>query len=90
LKTGQFQPQVHGTWVALSQVKDPCGMLKITVIDDRRQRRVIVEGKLIAPWAAELTSAYQAARTALQNRELIIDLKSVTAISRRAKQYFCS
>ncbi|HTB13139.1 MAG TPA: hypothetical protein VK752_16265 [Bryobacteraceae bacterium] len=56
-------------------------MLKITVIEDQRQRRVIVEGKLIAPWAAELTSAYQIAGTDLQNRELIIDLRSVTAIS---------
>ena len=56
-------------------------MLKITVIEDQRQRRVIVEGKLIAPWAAELTSAYQTARTDLQDRELIVDLRSLTAIS---------
>ena len=56
-------------------------MLKITVVEDPRQRRVIVEGRLISPWAAELTSAYQTARTDLQARELIVDLRSLTAIS---------
>ena len=56
-------------------------MLKITVVEDQRQRRVIVEGKLIAPWAAELSTTYQTARTDLQDRELIVDLRSLTAIS---------
>jgi anti-anti-sigma regulatory factor len=56
-------------------------MLKITVVEDPRQRRMIVEGKLIAPWAAELTSTYQTVRTNLQDRELIVDLRSLTAIS---------
>jgi anti-anti-sigma regulatory factor len=56
-------------------------MLKITVAEQPRRRRVIVEGKLIAPWAAELTSAYQIARTDLQDRDLIVDLRSLTAIS---------
>src|SRR5579863_7386844 len=56
-------------------------MLKITVIEEQRSRRVIVEGKLIAPWAAELASAYQTARTDLQDRELIVDLRSLTAVS---------
>jgi hypothetical protein len=61
--------------------KDEGGMLKITIVEERRQRRLIVEGKLIAPWAAELTSAYQTAGTDLQDRELIVDLRSLTAIS---------
>ena len=56
-------------------------MLKITVVEEQHRRRVIVEGKLIAPWAAELTSAYQTARTDLQDRELIVDLRSLTAVS---------
>jgi hypothetical protein len=55
-------------------------MLKITVVEEQRRRRVIVEGKFIAPWAAELTSAYQTARADLQDRELIVDLRSLTAI----------
>jgi hypothetical protein len=56
-------------------------MLKITVVEEQRRRRLIVEGKLIAPWAAELTSAYQTARTDLQDRELTVDLRSLTGIS---------
>jgi hypothetical protein len=55
-------------------------MLKITVVEELRGRRMIVEGKLIAPWAAELTTAYQRARTDLQDRELIVDLRSLTAV----------
>jgi anti-anti-sigma regulatory factor len=60
-------------------------MLKITVVEEERRRRLIVEGKLIAPWAAELTSAYQTARTDLQERELIVDLRSLTAISQEGE-----
>jgi len=56
-------------------------MLKITVVDDASQRRLIVEGKLIAPWAAELATAYQTAKADLQNHELIVDLRNLTAIS---------
>jgi len=51
-------------------------MLKITVVDDASRRRLIVEGKLIAPWAAELATAYQTAKADLQNRELIVDLRT--------------
>ena len=56
-------------------------MLKITVVEGARWRRLIVEGKLIAPWAAEVATAYQTAKADLQNRELIVDLRSLTAIS---------
>jgi len=56
-------------------------MLKITVVEGSRRRRLIVEGKLIAPWTAELASAYQSARTDLQDRDLIVDLRSLTDIS---------
>ena len=56
-------------------------MFKITVVEEQRERRLIFEGQLIAPWAAELTHAYQTARTDLQDRELIVDLRNLTAIS---------
>src|SRR5580704_1895504 len=64
-----------------STSKNPHGMLKITVIEDQRRRRIIVEGKLIAPWAAELSTTYQTAKTDLRDCELIVDLRSLTAIS---------
>ena len=56
-------------------------MLKISVIDSRRQRRLILEGKLIAPWLAELSAACDRARADLDGRDLLVDVKHLTAIS---------
>ena len=56
-------------------------MLKISVIDRRRTRRVILEGKLIAPWLAELSAACDRARADLDGRDLLVDVKHLTAIS---------
>jgi anti-anti-sigma regulatory factor len=87
LKTGLFLPRVHGTSVALfSPKKNPYGMLKITIVEDQRRRRVIVEGKLIAPWAAELSTTYQTAKKDLQDCELVVDLRSLTAISSEGEE----
>jgi hypothetical protein len=60
-------------------------MLKISLIDNERQRRVIVEGKLIAPWTAELRNACQEARADLRGRELVIEVKHVTTISQEGE-----
>ncbi len=60
-------------------------MLKISLVDNARQRRVIVEGKLIAPWTAELRNAWQEARADLRGRELVIELKHVTTISQEGE-----
>jgi hypothetical protein len=61
-----------------------CGqkaMLKISIFDTQNQRRLVVEGKLIAPWAAELSSACARVTADLQGREFSIHLKNLTAIS---------
>ena len=55
-------------------------MLKISLVDGQRQRKLIVEGTLVAPWASELESACEKARVDLEGRELIVDLKSLTGI----------
>lgn len=55
--------------------------MKISLIDSARHRRLIVEGKLIAPWAAELRSACAEARVDLGGRELVIEMKNMTTIS---------
>lgn len=55
-------------------------MLKISVIDTKMQRRVVLEGKLIAPWSAELRRSGKQAATELAGRQLLIDLKNLTAI----------
>jgi hypothetical protein len=60
-------------------------MLKISLIDSARQRRVIVEGKLIAPWAAELRNACEAARAELLGRDLVIEMKHLTTISQEGE-----
>jgi hypothetical protein len=44
-----------------------------------------VEGKLIAPWAAELRSACEEARADLRDRELVIEMKHVTTIGQEAQ-----
>ncbi len=60
-------------------------MLKISLVDSARQRRVVVEGKLIAPWTAELRNACQQARADLRGRELVIEMKHVTTISQEGE-----
>ncbi len=60
-------------------------MLKISLIDSSRQRRLVVEGKLIAPWAAELKSTCERARADLRGRELVIEMKQITMISQEGE-----
>jgi hypothetical protein len=60
-------------------------MLKISLVDNARQRRVIVEGKLITPWATELRSACEKARADLGDRELVVEMKHVTTISQEGE-----
>jgi hypothetical protein len=44
-----------------------------------------VEGKLIAPWAAELRNTCQEARADLRGRELVIEMKHITTIGQEAQ-----
>jgi hypothetical protein len=55
--------------------------LKISLVEGPRRRRLIVEGRLIAPWVAEFKAACKEAIGSLHGRELIIDLRGVTAVS---------
>lgn len=56
-------------------------MLKISLIDTAKHRRLVVEGKLITPWTAELKSACEKARSDLRGRELVVEMKHITTIS---------
>jgi len=60
-------------------------MLKISLIDSARQRRLVVEGKRVAPWAAELRNTCQEARADLRGRELVIEMKHITTIGQEAQ-----
>jgi anti-anti-sigma regulatory factor len=57
------------------------GMLKISMIENDHKRQLVLEGKLVAPWTAELKNFGQEALVDGDQRELVIDLRSVTAIS---------
>jgi hypothetical protein len=60
-------------------------MLKISVIDSRTERRLILEGKLIAPWVAELRTAWKAANGVIEGRALVVDLGNVAVISQEGE-----
>jgi anti-anti-sigma regulatory factor len=60
-------------------------MLKITIFDTPDRRRLLLEGKLVAPWAAELRNECRKAAAELRGRELVIELRNVTCISEDGK-----
>jgi hypothetical protein len=55
-------------------------MLKISTIESSRRRRLVVEGKLIAPWAAELKAACQREMAELRGRRTTVYISSLTTI----------
>jgi anti-anti-sigma regulatory factor len=55
-------------------------MLKISTIESPGRCRLVVEGKLIAPWAAELKTACERARAELRGRKLIVDIRNLPTI----------
>jgi anti-anti-sigma regulatory factor len=56
-------------------------MLKISIIENDHKRQVVLEGKLVAPWTNELKNFGRGALVDGDHRALIIDLRSVTALS---------
>jgi hypothetical protein len=74
-----------GLACALPESRVGEAMFKVSVIDNAKRRRLIVEGKLIAPWTAELRSASEKARADLRDRELIIEMKHITTISQEGE-----
>ncbi len=60
-------------------------MLKISIVEVRNKRRLLVEGMLIAPWSAELVSACYDAREGLDGRELLVELVNLTAINQEGE-----
>jgi hypothetical protein len=56
-------------------------MLKISMVENRSQRRLVLEGKLVEPWAGELRAACDQAKAELGDRELVVEVKNLTAIN---------
>jgi len=60
-------------------------MFKISIVDTPSQRRLVVEGKLIEPWVSELRPAWKSASRHLDGSKLVIDVGSLTVISREGE-----
>jgi hypothetical protein len=60
-------------------------MLRISTIDTRFQRRLVLEGKLVEPWLGELRKVCRNGNETLKGRKLVIDLSDVTVISCEAE-----
>jgi hypothetical protein len=56
-------------------------MFKMSIVETNNQRRLVLEGKLVPPWTAEVESAWRSAGQQLQGRKLVIDLTNITFIS---------
>ena len=64
-------------------------MLKISLVETRTNCVLVLEGKLIAPWTVELKTACEKARAEFRDRELVVDLKHITAISQEGENVLC-
>ena len=60
-------------------------MLKISINESKTQYRMVLEGKLVAPWTATFTNAGERALQDLAGRRFVIDVKNVTAIGEDGK-----
>jgi hypothetical protein len=60
-------------------------MFKISTVETESQRRLVVEGALIGPWISELRTAWTNAKRDLEGRKIVIDVKSLTVISREGE-----
>jgi len=56
-------------------------MLKISIADTSAQCRIVLAGKLIAPWVTELKRTWKALAADLGGREFVVDVGEVTFIS---------
>ncbi len=76
-------------------------MFKLSIVETASQRRLVLEGKLVSPWTAEVAAAWRDAAENLQGRKLVVDLTNVTLISpdgeealselmREGAKFFCA
>ena len=60
-------------------------MAKISITERHTHLRLIVEGELVGPWAAKLKSACEKANVDLRGREIVLDIRHLTAISQEGE-----
>lgn len=61
-------------------------MLKITTATTDRKIRLILEGKLVSPWIAELITEWNHVRASARDLILTVDMRNVTMISEEGEQ----
>jgi hypothetical protein len=61
-------------------------MFRISIVDTRSQRTLVVEGTFVGPWVPELRRTWRDAGQALEGRKLVIDLCSLTVISHEGEE----
>ncbi len=62
-------------------------MLKVTVNGSEDQTTLVLEGKLMDPWLPEARRAWDEVRNNIEARQIVIDLKDVTAISEKGQEF---
>jgi len=55
-------------------------MLRITITDGPAEQRWILQGRLAAPWVAELETSWKNSRHRRDTRKCIVDLSDVTLV----------
>ena len=60
-------------------------MLRISCVDERREHRLVLEGRLISPWTGEVRNACEDAKQRLGSRQLVIELRNLTEISEQGE-----
>lgn len=55
-------------------------MLRITVVESPSERRWVLQGRLIGPWAAELKTSWKKTHADAKGRVNVVDLREVTFI----------
>jgi hypothetical protein len=62
------------------------GMIRITITGDVLEQRWVVQGRLVAPWVAELEKAWEKESRHGDGRRRVVDLNEVTLIDKRGEE----
>ena len=77
--------QVWHRHCSVSTHRKAKAMFKISIVDTDGQRTLVLQGKLVPPWTAEVERAWRSAGEQLKGRKLVIDLTDVTVIGQDAE-----
>ena len=83
LKHNELRPPSlwHGSCFVCN--RDPT--LKISTIENETRIHLILEGKLVTPWTGELRNVCKDNESELKHRELVIDVRGLTVISKEGE-----